>query len=51
MSASTIILLLLLIFIFLGIPQLSLHSYGYYPSGIGAALFVILLVLLISGRI
>ena len=47
------LLLLILVVLFLvgGLPRWGYHSYGYAPSGIGAVLLIILIVLLLSGRL
>lgn len=50
---SLLVLFIILILVFGGLPNVGpvQHHYGYYPSGIGAVLFIVLLVLLLSGRL
>jgi hypothetical protein len=48
---SVVLLIIVLLLVFGGLPQLTGHSYGYGPSGIGAVLLVILIVLLLTGRL
>ena len=42
-----VVLVIILILVLGGLPQLGVHSYGYYPSGLGFILFVVLIVLLL----
>jgi hypothetical protein len=48
---SLLLLILLLLFFFGGLPRWGYHSYGYAPSGLGAVLLIILIVLLLTGRL
>jgi Protein of unknown function (DUF3309) len=47
------ILLFIIVIVLLlgGLPRWGYHSYGYAPSGLGAVLLIILLVLLLTGRL
>jgi hypothetical protein len=47
------ILLVIIVLVLLlgGLPRWGYHSYGYAPSGLGAVLLVILIVLLLTGRL
>lgn len=48
-----VLLVLLLLLILGGIPVApwgGWHPYGYYPSGIGTVLLILLLVAVLSGR-
>lgn len=53
MSLSLILLVVLLLLVFSGLPNIGYipHSYGYYPSGLGGIVLIILLVLLLTGRL
>jgi hypothetical protein len=46
-----LLLILVLLIVFGGLPTWGYHNYGYAPSGIGAVLLVILIVMLLSGRL
>jgi uncharacterized protein DUF3309 len=46
-----LLLIIVLFLVFGGLPRWGYHSYGYAPSGLGAVLLIILLVLLLSGRL
>jgi hypothetical protein len=46
-----LLLIIVLVLVFGGLPRWGYHSYGYAPSGIGAVLLIILIVLLLSGRL
>ena len=46
-----LLLIIVLVFLFGGLPRWGYHSYGYAPSGLGAVLQVILIVLLLTGRL
>ena len=46
-----ILLIVLLLVVLGGLPNLGFHSYGYGPSGVGGALLLIVLVLLLTGRL
>ncbi len=45
---NTILLIIVILLIFGGLPQLSggFHGAGYYPSGVGLVLLIVLLVVL-----
>jgi len=45
---NMILLIIVILLIFGGLPQVSggLHGAGYYPSGVGLVLFIVLLVVL-----
>lgn len=47
---SPLFLLLLLLLVFGGLPTWGHHQYGYVPSGFGGILFLVVLVLLLTGR-
>jgi hypothetical protein len=52
MSAGYIVLLVVvLLALFGGLPQLSGHSYGYWPSGAVGIILLILVILLLTGRL
>jgi hypothetical protein len=44
-----VLLILCLVIHFGGLPQTGWHQYGYYPSGIGAVLLLVVLILLLTG--
>ena len=46
-----VLLIIVLVFLFGGLPRWGYHSYGYTPSGLGAVLLIILIVLLLTGRL
>lgn len=46
----TVLIVLLIVWLVGGLPNVSSHSYGYYPSGLALVLLIILIVLLLSGR-
>jgi Protein of unknown function (DUF3309) len=46
-----ILIILLLLLILGGLPATGLHSFGYWPSGAGGILLIVLLVLLLTGRL
>jgi hypothetical protein len=48
---SLLIVILILVVILGGLPQWGYHSYGYYPSGAGTILVIVLVVLLLTGRL
>lgn len=48
---SILVVLIVLLLVFGGLPQLGYHQWGYGPSGIGAVLLIILVVLLLTGRL
>lgn len=52
MSLTTIILLILVLAVIGALPTWGhSRSWGYFPSGIGGILIVILLILLFTGRV
>ncbi len=46
-----VLLIVLLLVVFGGLPNLGYHSYGYWPSGTGGVLLLIVLILLLTGRL
>lgn len=48
---GVLLLVLLLIVIFGGLPTWQYHPYGYYPSGLGTIILIVLIVLLLTGRL
>jgi hypothetical protein len=46
-----VLLILILCLAFGGLPNWGYHNYGYYPSGLGFILVVVLVILLLSGRL
>lgn len=48
---STLLLIIVLLVVFGGLPQISGHSYGYGPSGLGGIILLILIILLLTGRL
>lgn len=48
---SLVLLIICLVLLFGGLPHWGLHKYAYGPSGLGAVLLVVLLVLVLSGRL
>lgn len=48
---SILLLIVILLVVFGGLPQVSGHSYGYGPSGIGGVILLILLIMLLTGRL
>jgi hypothetical protein len=48
---SLLLLIIVLVLLFGGLPHWGYHSYGYVPSGLGAVLLIILIVLLLTGRL
>jgi len=46
-----VLVIIVLVLVFGGLPRWGYHSYGYAPSGLGAVLLIILIVLLLSGRL
>ena len=46
-----LLLIVLIALLFGGLPRWGYHSYGYAPSGLGAVLLIILIVLLLTGRL
>ena len=56
MSLGAILIILLVLFCLFGLPQVGTrvgvaHTYGYWPSGLGTVLIVVLLVLVLTGRL
>jgi hypothetical protein len=53
MNLLWIIVVIFLIFAFVGAPGIGPwhHSYGWYPSGIGTVIVIVLVVLLLTGRL
>jgi hypothetical protein len=50
---SLVLLILLILLILGGFPGVGPipHNYGYYPSGIGTVLLIVLIILLATGRL
>ena len=48
---SLLLLIIILVIVLGGLPQVSGHSMGYGPSGVGGLLLIILLILLLTGRL
>jgi hypothetical protein len=48
---SLLLLIIVLVLLLGGLPRWGYHSYGYAPSGLGAVLLIILIVLLLTGRL
>jgi len=46
-----VLVIIVLLLLFGGLPRWGYHSYGYAPSGLGAVLLIILIVLLLTGRL
>jgi len=46
-----IVLVIVLLLLFGGLPYWGVHSYGWGPSGVGAVLLIVLVVLLLTGRL
>lgn len=47
---NALIVLLLVLLLVGGLPNWGYHNYGYFPSGIGGILLIIIIVLLLTGR-
>jgi uncharacterized protein DUF3309 len=48
---SLLLLIIVLLVVLGGLPQVSGHSLGYGPSGVGGVVLLILLILLLTGRL
>jgi hypothetical protein len=48
---SLLLLIIVLLIVLGGLPQVSGHSLGYAPSGIGGIVLLILLIMLLTGRL
>ena len=46
-----LLLIIVIVLVMGGLPHWGYHSYGYRPSGLGAVLLIILIVLLLTGRL
>ncbi|MEO8602276.1 MAG: DUF3309 family protein [bacterium] len=46
-----VLIVLVLLLIFGGLPATGFHSLGYWPSGAGGILLIVLIVLLLTGRL
>jgi Protein of unknown function (DUF3309) len=46
-----ILLVIVLVLCLGGLPTWGYHAYGYVPSGLGAVLLIVLVVLLLTGRL
>jgi hypothetical protein len=53
MNLLWVLVVIFLIFAFVGAPGYGPwhHSYGWYPSGIGTVIVIVLVVLLLTGRL
>lgn len=53
MSLLWIIVIVLVVLAVMGAPRIGIwdHAYGWWPSGLGAVVVIVLLVLLLSGRL
>ena len=53
MSLLWIIVIVLVVLALMGAPQIGIwkHPYGWWPSGLGGLLVILLLVLLLAGRL
>lgn len=47
----TVLIVVLLVLVLGGLPQITPHPYGYWPSGGLGLVLVVLLVLLLLGRL
>jgi hypothetical protein len=48
---SLLLVILIVLLVVGGLPHWGYHSYGYYPSGLGTILVIVLIVLLLTGRL
>lgn len=48
---SLLLLIVVLLLVFGGLPTWGYHNYGYFPSGIGGLLLLILIIMLLTGRL
>jgi hypothetical protein len=50
---SLLLIILLVLLVFGGLPQISgnWHNLGWGPSGLGALLLIVLVILLLTGRL
>jgi hypothetical protein len=46
-----LLLIVVIVLVLGGLPHWGYHSYGYGPSGLGAVLLIILIVLLLTRRL
>ena len=53
MSGLWLIVILLFVFSFIGAPGIGYwhHGYGYWPSGLGGLIVLVLVILLLTGRL
>ena len=51
LTMGILLVIIVLVLLLGGLPRWGYHSYGYAPSGLGAVLLVILIVLLLTGRL
>lgn len=49
MDTRVLLLLVVLVLVLGGLPGWGYHSYGYYPSGLGVVLLIVV-VLVLTGR-
>ena len=45
-----LLLIVVIVLVMGGLPHWGYHQYGYYPSGLGGIILIILIVLLLTGR-
>ena len=48
---SLLVLIVLLLLVFGGLPNWGYHNYGYAPSGLGAVILIVVLLLFLTGRL
>jgi hypothetical protein len=46
-----LLLIVVIVLVMGGLPNWGYHQYGYYPSGLGGIVLIILVVLLLTGRL
>jgi hypothetical protein len=46
-----LLLIVVIVLVMGGLPNWGYHQYGYYPSGLGGIVLIILIVLLLTGRL
>lgn len=53
MSLLWIVVIVLIVLALMGAPQIGIwkHPYGWWPSGVGAFLVIVLALLLLTGRL
>lgn len=48
---SLLLLIVVLLLVFGGLPNWGFHQFGYAPSGIGAVILIVLVIMLMTGRL